>query len=109
MLDGELYEKLREFFIIMARTELECTGLTQECFTKIMSDAALVSEQEQAGDRQCARSFCLAQCASVLGVPCTIRFLCLECKPQENGRVRGTFIECAQCQLCFRSSGGPKE
>ena len=43
VLDGEMYDKLREFFILMARTELECCGLTQECFTKIMSDSALVS------------------------------------------------------------------
>lgn len=45
LLDNEMYDKLRDFFIVMARTELECCGLTQECFTKIMSDAALVSRQ----------------------------------------------------------------
>ena len=43
MLDGDMYDKVREFFILLARTELECCGLTQECFTKIMSDAGLVS------------------------------------------------------------------
>ena len=43
MLDGDMYEKVRDAFIVFARTELECCGLTQECFTKIMSDAGLVS------------------------------------------------------------------
>ncbi|KAK2176270.1 hypothetical protein NP493_673g01034 [Ridgeia piscesae] len=43
-LDGEMFEKMREFFTLFARTELQCCGLTQECFTRVQMDALLVSQ-----------------------------------------------------------------
>ena len=36
-------DRLREFLIVFSTTELHCSGFTQECFTKVMSDASLVS------------------------------------------------------------------
>ncbi|CAD5120278.1 DgyrCDS8847 [Dimorphilus gyrociliatus] len=42
-LDGEVYDKAREFMTIISMSELECCGLTQECFTKIMADSCMIS------------------------------------------------------------------
>ncbi len=43
MLDGEMYEKIRDFFVILSRNEVDCCGHTQERFMKILTDATLVS------------------------------------------------------------------
>ena len=43
MLDGDMYDRVRDFYSLLAVKELECCGITQECFTRIVSDANLVN------------------------------------------------------------------
>ena len=43
-LDGEMYDKVKLYFSTLARSELECCGLTQECFAKILNDSILVRD-----------------------------------------------------------------
>ena len=38
-LDGDMYDKVQGYFTTLARSELECCGLTQECFMKILTDS----------------------------------------------------------------------
>ena len=38
-----MYERVKDFFMVLCHTELESCGLTQECFTKIMADSTMVS------------------------------------------------------------------
>ncbi|ELU08892.1 hypothetical protein CAPTEDRAFT_225696 [Capitella teleta] len=42
-LDGDLYDSIRDFFTILSTTELECCGVTQECFTHILTDSTKIS------------------------------------------------------------------
>ena len=38
-----MYEKVREFYSVSANTELECCGVSQECFARLQMDASQVS------------------------------------------------------------------
>ena len=39
-----MYDKVKLYFSTLARSELECCGLTQECFAKILNDSILVRD-----------------------------------------------------------------
>ena len=42
-LDGDVYERMQEYFTLFCQSELHSCGITQECFMKILSDATKVS------------------------------------------------------------------
>lgn len=44
-LDGEVYDKMQEFFTLFCQAELHSCGVTQECFMKILTDATKVSRE----------------------------------------------------------------
>jgi len=44
-LDGEVYERMQEYFTLFCQSELQSCGITQECFMKILSDATKVRVQ----------------------------------------------------------------
>ena len=41
-MDGDVYEKVQEAFMTLSKTELECCGITQECFSKVLCDSTMV-------------------------------------------------------------------
>ena len=43
VLDGDMFEKVQEFFSTLGRTELESAKTTLESFSKVLSDADLVN------------------------------------------------------------------
>lgn len=50
-LDGEVYERMQEYFTLFCQSELQSCGITQECFMKILSDATKVRIQSLADMR----------------------------------------------------------
>ncbi|XP_064636738.1 protein nervous wreck-like isoform X2 [Lineus longissimus] len=42
-LDGEMFERLQQSLTELSKTELECCGITQECFSKALCDSCLIS------------------------------------------------------------------
>jgi hypothetical protein len=44
-LDGEMFERLQQSLTELSKTELECCGITQECFSKALCDSCLISRQ----------------------------------------------------------------
>jgi len=50
-LDGDVYERMQEYFTLFCQSELQSCGITQECFMKILSDATKVSHQLLANNR----------------------------------------------------------
>jgi len=41
-LDGDVYERMQEYFTLFCQSELHSCGVTQELFMKILSDATKV-------------------------------------------------------------------
>jgi len=50
-LDGDVYERMQEYFTLFCQSELHSCGVTQELFMKILSDATKVSGQPSVGMR----------------------------------------------------------
>jgi len=44
-LDGDVYERMQEYFTLFCQSELHSCGVTQELFMKILSDATKVRMQ----------------------------------------------------------------
>jgi len=44
-LDGDVYERMQEYFTLFCQSELHSCGVTQELFMKILSDATKVRLQ----------------------------------------------------------------
>jgi len=52
-LDGDVYERMQEYFTLFCQSELQSCGITQECFMKILSDATKVRLQPLTDERYC--------------------------------------------------------
>jgi len=55
-LDGDVYERMQEYFTLFCQSELHSCGITQECFMKILSDATKVGNQFLVNSRKLSLS-----------------------------------------------------
>ncbi|ESN96242.1 hypothetical protein HELRODRAFT_189166, partial [Helobdella robusta] len=46
-MDGEIYEKMQEYFTLFCQAELQSCGITQECFMRILADSTKVNRDFQ--------------------------------------------------------------